>query len=65
MPTPFGLVLAGYVVSGAALLSAAEGDDPRAPEAVERVLASGRPLCCFQADTPAGQHALRVIGRVR
>ena len=61
----FGLTLTGYAWSGAPLLKARADDDARVLSAVELGRAPGQQLLSFQADTEAGQHALRIIGRVR
>ena len=61
----FGLTLAGYAWSGAPLLKACADDNARILSAVETGRAPGQRPLTFQADTEAGQHALRIIGRVR
>ncbi len=61
----FGLTLVGYTWSRAPLLEACEDDSARILSAVENGRAPGQRPLTFQADTEAGQHALRIIGRVR
>ena len=61
----FGLTLVGYVWSGARLVEARADDNARILTADEQARAPGERPLTFQADTDAGQHALRIIGRVR
>ena len=61
----FGLTLTGYAWSGAPLLKARADDNARVLAAVEMGRAPGREPLTFQADTEVGQHALRIIGRIR
>ena len=60
-----GLLLAGYAASGAVLLCASADDDPRVLQAIEHASVPGGMARAFQTDTPGGQHALRLIARVR
>ena len=60
-----GLLLAGYAASGAVLLCASDDDDPRVLQAIEHAGVPGGLERAFQTDTPGGQHALRLIARVR